>query len=111
MKKILFCIGIAVLIAACSRAPENNSLQSFARQATELEQAVYAKGAKLDDRLQSLAVGDVLLPDRLVTPEGRASGKATLEKFRTLIAERAAIRKDSSIQLQRIIAAIPDPDI
>jgi hypothetical protein len=112
MKRLFFCLGITVLIAACSRSPENNnSLNSFARQATELEQAVYAKGAKLEERLGGLAIGDVLLPDRLVTPEGRASGKATLEEFRTLIAERAAIRNDASIQLQRIIAAIPDSDI
>jgi hypothetical protein len=112
MKSIISALGIAMIMTACSRpSEEQDSLKNFARQASELQQGLSAKGAEWEQRLGSLSMGDVLLPDKLVTPEGRASGRATLKQFRALIAERAATRKDASIKLQQIIAAIPDEEV
>lgn len=70
-----------------------------------------AKEAQLGQRFRSLPLGNVLIPVNLVTSKRRASGKATLKQFRALIAERAATREAGSIELQEIIAAIPDEDI
>lgn len=100
------------MMAACSRqVEEQDSLKNFTRQATELQRGVSAKDAEWRQRFGSLSIDNVLLPPKLVTPEGRASGKATLKQFRALVAERAARRKDSSIKLQQLIAAIPNEDV
>lgn len=112
MKNIIFLLGTIMLMSACSRAvEEHDSLKNFTRQATELHRDVSAKDAEWRQRFGSLFIDEVLLPHKLATPEGRASGKATLEQFRALIAERAARRKDSSIKLQQIILGIPNEDI
>lgn len=78
---------------------------------TELQRGVAAKDAEWRQRFGNLSIDNVLLPHKLVTPEGRASGKATLKQFRALIAERAARRKDSSIKLQKLIVAIPSEGV
>jgi len=112
MKRISFLLLITIMMAACTRQPdEQESLEKFSRQVSKLQQGMSAKEAQWQQRFSSLPMGNVLVPDNLVAPEGRASGKATLKQFRALIAERAATREAGSIELQEIIAAIPDEDI
>jgi hypothetical protein len=89
MKRISFLLLITMMMAACTRQPdEQESLEKFSRQVTELQQGMSAKEAQWKQRFSSLPMGNVLVPDNLVAPEGRASGKATLKQFRELIAER-----------------------
>lgn len=112
MKSVIFPLGVLVLIAACSRAPEEReSLRNFTGQVAELQRGFSAKEVEWTQRFSSLPMGSVLLPNNLVTPQGRTSGKETLKQFRTLITERADRRKDASNKLQQIIAAIPNKDI
>ena len=101
-----------MLMAACSRTvEEQDSLKNFIRQGSELQRVASAKDAEWRQRFGGLSIDNVLLPHKLVSPEGRASGKATLKQFRALIAERAARRKNLSFQLQQLVAAIPDDDV
>ena len=112
MKKIIGLLVTAAVMAACSRAPDRQeSIQTFTRQMIELQRSAAVKDAEYKQRFSTLSIPDVLLPAKLVTPEGRASGRATLKQFRALIAERAALRKDASTRVQQLIAAIPDDEL
>jgi hypothetical protein len=112
IKNLTFFFGFMLMIAACSRAPdEQKSLKNFAGQMAEFQRGIAADEAEWKQRFSSLSMGNVLLPSNLVTTQGRASGKETLKQFRTLIGERADRRKDASNKLQQIIAGIPNEDI
>jgi hypothetical protein len=111
-KKIIVFLAAALVMAACGRSPDRQeSIRNFTRQMIELQRSASAKDAEYKQRFSALSIPDVLLPARLVTPEGRASGRATLQQFRALIAERAALRQDASARMQQLIAAMPDADL
>lgn len=109
---LIVVLGASTIIPACSRPPdERESFKNFLVQSAELQRDVSAKEVEWRQRFTSLPMGNVLLPKNLVTPQGRALGKATLEQFRALIAERAANRKDASNKFRQAIAAIPNKDV
>lgn len=80
----------------------------FVKQMIELKQRTSAKEAAFLQRFARLPMDAVLDADHLVTPEGRASGRATLNQLRAMVAERAALRNDASAELREIIATVPD---
>jgi antitoxin component of MazEF toxin-antitoxin module len=78
------------------------------KQMIELRQRTAIKEAEFMQRFARLPLDTELQADHLVTPEGRASGRATLNQLRALVAERAAQRSDTWTELRQIIAAMPD---
>lgn len=84
------------------------SLDLLNTQLIALRKRANAEDDAIVRRLETLPMATALSAEQLITAQGRAGARATLNEFRAIIADRASMRQQRTIEGERMINAIPD---
>lgn len=101
---VLFSVVFAN-VSAASR--EREEMKAYLAQALKMQETHAATFAELNERFSKLPMEAVLAPTNTTTPQGIASGKATVAQIRALVAERDALLSNYMAKVKAMVASIP----
>lgn len=99
---LLICLDTSVHLVNDIRSHE--AAKAYARQLSDLRQR-HDAFVEVVQRYDRLDMSEALTPASLTTPEGIASGRALVGRYRKLLAERAA-RLDALVQSMSRVASV-----